>query len=140
MSEGERCREERGKRGERDRGRGEKKKKQEENLSLLDKAIWQHFGAKVPPVNNTHNGLLKKQKRTRSSLAIGNNSQYTDKQVLVHVLFELPKNCSLFAFFQVTFNLLRRVSHLLVCTVPSDNKHKKKNPFSRQKSLAAKND
>lgn len=78
----------RGRRGERDRERGEKEKgKGEENLSLFDKAIWQYLGVKVPPVNNTHNVLLKKQKCTSSSLAIGNNSQYTDKQVLEHMFF-----------------------------------------------------
>lgn len=87
----------------------------------------------MPLVNNTHNGLLKKQKRTRSSLAIRNNSQYTDKQVLEYMLFELPKNCSLFAFFQTASNLLCRVSRLLVCTVPSDNKHKQKS-LSAEKS------
>lgn len=126
--------------GEEDRERGEKDKgKGEEKLSLFDKAIGQYFGAKVPPVNNTHNVLLKKQKRTCSSLAIGNNSHYTDKQVLEHMFFELPRNCSWSIFFQVASNLLCRVSHLLVCIVPSHNKHKKKtHALSQQKSLTAK--
>lgn len=64
------------------------------------------FGAKVPPVNNTHNVLLKKQKRTCSSLANGNNHQCTYKQVLEHMFYERPKNCNLLVFFQVASNLL----------------------------------
>lgn len=111
---------ERGKSRERDRERGEKEKGGKK-ISQFDKAIWQYFGAKVPPVNNTHNVLLKKQKCTCSSLAIGNNRQYTDKQILEHMFLNSLETAAFPFFFQVT-NLLCRGSHLLVCTVLSHNK------------------
>lgn len=78
---------------------GNRREGEGEDLSLLDNDIWQYFGAKVPPVDNTHNVLLKKQKRTCSSLANGNNHQCTEKQVLEHTFIERPRNSSLFVFF-----------------------------------------
>lgn len=127
LYERKRCREDRregevGRRTEREERRRKERGKKSHFLILT-----RLFGSILEPkclLSTTHTMCFwKKQKCTCSSLAIGNNSQYTDKQILEHMFLNSLETAvfSIF-FFQVASNLLCRGSHLLVCTVLNHNK------------------